>query len=295
MRGTGERGLTLVELIISMAIMSMLTVAAAALLSVCLQAHAYGTNRSALYREGLLAMERMTVGVRNTTFLLIPNAHNTTRNILAFSGGVNEDNDFYFGAPLFPRVDEDLPGDMTDVWIPGLKGWDDDGDGVIDETSEDQDDDEDGTTDEDPIDGLDNDGDGNIDEDCLENNYASIGGSGIAGIDDDGDGQVDEGLWADNDEDGARTEDPLNPIIYSFDPATSALSEILYAGWDLSPTIVLSTQVTQFAVVYEPPDATHDPRISITLTLTGNDGESITFSEYVYPRNIIQKTGKKVR
>jgi len=53
--------------------------------------------------------------------------------------------------------------------------------------------------------------------------------------------------------------------------------------------------VTTFIVTYEPEDANHNPRISILLELTGDDGELLTFSEYVYPRNIVQKTGKWVQ
>jgi hypothetical protein len=53
--------------------------------------------------------------------------------------------------------------------------------------------------------------------------------------------------------------------------------------------------VTAFTVTYEPPDATHDPRILISLTLTGDDGETLRFTEYVVPRNVLQKIGKRVR
>ena len=34
---------------------------------------------------------------------------------------------------------------------------------------------------------------------------------------------------------------------------------------------------------------------SIALTLTDDDGYSIQFFEYVYPRNVMQNTGKRVR
>jgi hypothetical protein len=53
--------------------------------------------------------------------------------------------------------------------------------------------------------------------------------------------------------------------------------------------------VTGFTTTYYPADATNHPRISIALTLTADDGKSIQFFEYVYPRNILQKTGKRVR
>ena len=292
MRRINEKGLTLVELLVAITIMGIIATAAIPLLSTCLDVHSQGNARSRLYQEGLLAMERMTSGVRRCTFLLIPNAHNTTRDILAFSGFVNDDDDYYFNDPLFPKYDEDLNYDMNEDMEPGIRGYDDDGDGAIDEGFFNQgDDDEDGVFDEDPIDGLDNDGDGNIDEDCgIDTN--NDGAPGIAGIDDDQDGEVDEGSVWDDDEDGSFAEVGLIPVIYSFDSGTGTLTEsVPYTG----ETTNLSTHVTQFQVTYEAPDATHGPRVQIALTLTGDDGESVQFVEYAYPRNILQKTGKRVR
>lgn len=280
----GKSGVTLIELIIAISIMSGIAVTAAALLSTSLRVHAYATDRSELHQEGSLAMARMTSGVRKCTFLLIPNAHNATRDILAFSGSVNEDDDYYFGDPLFPRIDEDLKKQMTDDGKAGILGEDDDGDGAVDEGNM-NDDDEDGMADEDPLDGIDNDGDGNIDEDTGDD-------GNIAGMDDDADGQIDEGDSKDDDEDGTINEDPLNPIIYTFAIGINTLRE---TDTFADVTVDLSAHVTNFSVTYEAPDATHDPRIVIVLTLTGDDGESITFSEYVYPENTVQKNGKRVR
>ena len=291
MKRANEKGVTLVELLVTIAIMAIIATAAIPLLSSSLDAHNHGMARSRLYHEGLLAMENMTSGVRRCTFLLIPNAHNTTRDILAISGDINDDDDYYFDDPLFPRIDEDMNQDMNEDGDNGIKGIDDDGDGFIDEGFGFEDDDEDGVSNEDPLDGIDNDGDGNIDEDCgweADND----GAPGISGIDDDQDGQVDEGSIADDDEDGSFAETGNIPIIYSFNSGTGTLIQsIPYTG----ETADLSTHVTQFLVTYEAPDATHGPRIQIALTLTGDDGESIQFVEYAYPRNILQKTGKRVR
>lgn len=293
MKRSNNKGLTLVEMLISISIMGIITVAASSLLLVCLRAHAYGTDRTALYREGLFAMERMTVGARNCTFLLIPNARNPVRSILAFSGTVNDDNDFYFDDPLFPRIDEDTGKDMNNDEAPGIAGVDDDGDGLIDEEDKDDDDEDDhdvgGGRDEDKVDGLDNDGDGNIDED-FKDDMNGDGKDGLKDMDDDGDGGVDEGDDKDDDEDGVKDEDPLNPVLYSFDSGANTLSEALGDS-----SVILSSNVSAFSATYEAPDATHDPRILISLTMTDANSESITFSEYVYPRNITQKTGKKVR
>lgn len=285
MRRIGERGLTLVELLVALAIMGLIAGAATALLSSVVQVHGQSDARAGLYQEGLLAMERMTTGVRSATYLLVPNAHNPARDILAFSGSYNDDNDFYFGDPLFPRIDEDPAADMNIDNFSGIHTIDDDGDGTPDDMG-DIDDDEDGLNDEDILDGLDNDGDGNIDEDFTFDITAD-GSPGIGGMDDDGDGSVDESIFKDDDEDGSFEEDPLNALVYLHDSGTNTLREwVPYTA----QTVDLSTHVTSFAVTYEAPE-----RILITLTLTGDQGESVTFSEYVCPRNTLQKTGKRVR
>jgi len=288
-----ESGLTLVELLVTLTIMGIIAAAAMPLLSTSLEANRQGTARSQLYQEGLLAMEQMTSGVRRCTFLLIPNAHKTTRDILAFSGFVNDDDDYYFEDPLFPRIDEDIGSDMNDDGKKGIAGIDDDDDGLIDENSAwfPNDDDEDISVDEDPIDGIDNDGDGNIDEDCWWDTNAD-GKPGIAGMDDDGDGEVDEGPQGDDDEDGSLDEIGIIPVVYSYNSGTHILTEsVPYTG----ETTDLSTHVTQFQITYEAPDATHGPRVQVALTLTGDDGESVQFVEYAYSRNTLQRTGKRVR
>jgi hypothetical protein len=146
-------------------------------------------------------MERMTDGVRRSTYILIPNAHSPTREILAFSGRINDDDDYYFNDPLFPRIDEDTAFDMDEDGDDGIIGIDDGGDGYIDEGVADSDDDEGSYADEDPHDGVDNDGDGNVDEDISADSNAD-GAPGINRMDDDGDGPIDEGEVWDDDEDG---------------------------------------------------------------------------------------------
>ena len=287
----GERGLTLVELIVAIAIVGLLAAAAAALLSAGIEAHAYGNERSALYREGLLALERMTAGVRSCTFLLVPNAHGTSRDILAFSGTVNDDGDFYFGDPLFPRIDEDPDQDMTDDNKAGIEDYDDDNDGTVDEGSGGQDDDdEDGVAGEDAYDGQDDDDDGIIDEDA-DDDLTGDGAPGITHIDDDGDGTVDEGAVDDNDEDGTAGEDPLNAVVFEFDGINSLKEKHTWDGAE----VTLSQHVAAFSVTFEPADATRDPQVQIALTLVDDDGATFAFEEYVYPRNIVQKCGKRVR
>jgi prepilin-type N-terminal cleavage/methylation domain-containing protein len=287
-----EKGLTLVELLVTITIMGIIAVAAMPLLSTCLEAHGQGIARSELYQEGLMVMERVTNGVKGCTFLLIPNAHNSVRDILAFSGTVNDDDDYYFNDSLFPKIDEDLKGEMTLDDLPGIGMVDDDGDGMVDEGADHSDDDEDSLLGEDLLNGEDDDGDGNIDED-VNHDSNDDGAQGIAKIDDNGDGQVDNGGTSfDDDEDGLENEDSLNPLMYTFDSGTNTLTESLPS---MGISIDLSIHVSQFQTTYEAPDVTHGPRVQIALTLTGDDGESVQFVEYAYPRNILQKTGKRVR
>lgn len=285
MKRGDEKGLTLIEMLIALAIMGMIAGAGSALLSSTIHAHQQGDARSSIYQEGLLAMERMTQRVRLCTYLLIPNAHDPTRDLLAVSGFTNDDNDYYFGDPLFPRIDEDPNEDMTDDGGSGVENADDDGDGSTDQGNF-KDDDEDETNNEDPLDGADNDGDGLIDEDFADDAH-SDGEPGIAGMDDDGDGTADEGSNSDDDEDGSTNEDPLNALLYLYDSMAKTLTE---SSPSAGQNVVLSNHVTNFQVTSGVTNC-----VLITLQLTADDGKSVTFSEYVYPRNLLQKTGKRVR
>ena len=282
-RPDGEWGFSLVEVVISVAIMGILSVGAVGLVQTCLQATAVEQESASLYEEGFLALERMRTGVKTCTWLLIPNAHNPVRDILAFSGTVNDDDDYYFGDPLFPRIDEDTGKDMNGDWESGIAGYDDDGNGWIDDGDDREDDDEDNHKNEDNLNGEDDDGDGNIDEDTKND----MNGDGIPGVKemDDGDGEEDD------DEDGAKNEDPLNETIYVYDDGAGTLTEILPDG----TTGILSSRITDFRVIYETYRYYKHPRIEISLTLTGDDGESTTFSEFVFPENTVQPCGKRVR
>lgn len=280
-------GLTLVELLIASTVLGMITVAASGLMMSALRMHERGESQSELYREGMVAMERMTHSIRTSTFVLIPNAHNTTRDLLVVTGTINEDDDYFFDDELFPRIDEDPDPDYGSDLKSGIETIDDDGDGLVDEGGV-FDNDEDGSLMEDPIDGMDNDGDGNIDEDAGAD-ITSDGANGIKYMDDDGDGTVDEFGFGnmDDDEDGVANEDSLNPVLYQFDGGARSLKETtLYTGDDEN----LSNHVTAFQTVWEAPQ-----RILVQLTLTGDDGQTIQFSEYAFPRNVYQWNGKRVK
>jgi len=288
MRGNRERGSTLVELLMTIAIMGIVSVAAAGLLSSSFQSYDEGRGRFDLQREGLLAMERMTGAVRVSTYLLVPNSHGKVRDMLALSGLINDDGDCFFGDPLFPRIDEDFASDMNEDGRNGVEGIDDDGDGATDETGATlygADDDEDGASDEDPLNGIDDDEDGVVDED-VGGDSTDDGAPGQAGIDDDGDGEVDEGSVYDDDEDGTLDERGLHPVVFELDSAARTLTE-----WDTvtGERVVLASNVEDFEVTFHRPQL-----ISIELSLRSGD-EELTFFEYVCPRNVQQKVGKRVR
>ena len=268
-----QKGFSLVELLVAIAIFGIIAAGTGALLSATLTGHDSGNARYGLYQEGLMIMERMTDEVRRCTFLLIPNNHD------------NDDGDNYFNDALFPRIDEDPGADMNSDNKAGIVSVDDDGDGVTDEGVS-TDNDEDGSANDDPLDGVDNDGDGNIDED-VNFDANSDNEPGIAGIDDDGNGSFDTENPEDDDEDGDKNEDPLNAVVYLFDSGTDTLTRSVP---HLSQTVDLSTRVSAFEADFEAPD-----RVLITLSLTGDDGEIVTFSERVYLENTYQRIGKRVK
>ena len=285
MRDAGDKGITLIELVVSITIMMIIAATAIPLLSTSLDVYSHGSGKSHLYQEGLHAMERITTSVRKSTFLNIPNAHNPTRNVLALSGILDTDNDYYFGNTIFPRIDEDVPADMNADSKNGIAGVDDDGDGSVDEGGGDEDDDEDGQVNEDWIDGIDNDGDGNIDEDC-GGDMNNDGAPGIIGVDDDASGDVDEGLVNDDDEDGTPSATGLIQLTYWIPSGNTLREDNHYSGANRE----LSTHVTKFEVKFTSPGM-----ILINLELTSDEGEKIEFKEYAFARNTYQRMGKKVR
>jgi prepilin-type N-terminal cleavage/methylation domain-containing protein len=284
---SGTAGLTLVELLVVITIMALIAAGLSTFLSSLLNVHNAGRRTSALQREGLMIMERLTQGLRHSTMVMIPNAHAPVRDLVAFSGAFNDDGDHFFGDPLFPRIDEDPTGDMNGDTLNGLAGIDDDGDGVTDETGSglfDKDEDEDNQANEEDLDGLDNDGDGNIDED-MQDDLNADGASGAKYMDDNGDGTVDESHANDDDEDGLINEDPLNEVVYRYDAAAGTLTE---STPHLGESVVLSSRVTLFRATFEAPQ-----RLLIEMSLI-EDGKTLEFYEHVHLQNVLQRTGKRV-
>ncbi|MFH1277387.1 MAG: prepilin-type N-terminal cleavage/methylation domain-containing protein [Candidatus Eisenbacteria bacterium] len=293
----GSKGLTLLELMIAVSITALIAVALSGFTRSLLQANAREGGTLSTYYDGLAAMERMSGAAKRATFLLIPNGYEPERDILALSGFINDDGDFYFGDSLFPRIDEDTDKDMVLNDVPGIKGVDDDGDGYIDTSGDKEDDDEDywpyRLKNEENLNGRDDDGDGSIDEDLGEDmngdNY-----SGIRGIDDDGDGNVDQMDKKDDDEDGQKNEDSLNPRWYRWYSGTGVLWEYTQTK-TITESLPLCENVTKFRVQYQRESASLRTTLIIQMAVTGDDGRTYSFEEYVYPRNVDQHFGKRVR
>ncbi len=192
-----EKGLTLIELLISIAIISVVAGVSVQLVAGALDSWRYNKGKAELLNTAQLAMERMVSRVRNTTWVLLPlmisdptdpgypASSYYPRDIMAVSANIDNDLD--------GLADEDPGADITGDGLSGIMMIDDNDNGVVDEGSMNNDDEQFGLIDEDEVDGIDNDFDGMVDEDPSANFYVSTN-------DDDGDGLIDE--------------DPFDPVIY---------------------------------------------------------------------------------
>ncbi len=233
-------GFTLVEILAAVAISGILLSGLGGVISGALAARQDAGERNALARDARFAMERAVRAVSRTPRLLLPLADNPATNwrehvreqsippappegdstfataVLAVTQAWAVDLD----SDGFPDVDNDEDGlidedmrlDNHFDFAPGISGIDDDGDGQVDEGLDD-DDDEDGVTNEDPLNGVDDDGDGSVDEDTDTDANGDLC-PGYCGVDDDGDGQVDEGSAADDDEAGGNFEDWYDVVAF---------------------------------------------------------------------------------
>ena len=246
-----QRGISMVELLITAAIAAMLLTGVQQLLSTGMESKAQISTRIDLNRQARFAIEAMGVAVRRGSWLLLPLPDNPatdwdenirTQTIpasapqgsstlatavlalsmsplidLDFDGFADTDND------RDGLIDEDPSGDVNNDLAPGIFGVDDDGDGSVDEQHTqawlgnmgpvNEDDDEDDFANENGWTGIDEDGDGNINEDPKKD-MNSDALPGIGGVDDDDDGTVDEGDKNDDDEDGLVNEDWLDTTVF---------------------------------------------------------------------------------
>ncbi len=290
--GCGHRpqlGLTLVELLLSLAIASILLAGLSSVVATALQAHDAVKEKTTLVENARFAMGRMERAVRGTTRLLIPMPENvatlwseSVRDVLAvlLDPTVDRDGDGFPDADndRDGRIDEDLPTDATDDLEAGIAGIDDDGDGLVDEGLA-GDDDEDTLPDEDPVDGSDDDLDLRVDEDPPQD-MNNDGCPGLCGVDDDGDGSIDEGFPDDDDEDGNWNEDWLDPVVYFVNPSNQLVERLPNPGaafGDEFTERVIAEGVTNFRV--ERIEGAREVLVDITLELTGTrSGEVVTLN-----------------
>lgn len=297
-------GFTLVELLISMVIGAIVLIGLLSAVTESLHSDFVVQQRIGLARQADFAMQRLSNAVGKTQYLMLPLVDNpnttwdeSTRDVLATTldptldrdgdgwADANNDKDFQDSNQNgirddgeSERIDEDSHSDMTNDGKSGIIGIDDDGDGSIDEDHKD-DDDEDGTKNEEEDGDFDLDADSSIGEDKHQQ-MVHDDMPGLSGVDDDGDGVIDEGDKNDDDEDGQKNEDWLDPVVFYLN------------GNDLierTPTIdpadgteylenIIANQVSHFEVSRLPIGSGRATLVSIELTITAADGESFSLS-----------------
>ncbi len=275
-----ERGVTLIELVIVILIVSIIAAALSELLSIGLLSSRENRTKSELLDSANYAMNRIISAARESNSMLIPTNANAVRDVLAISAMVDNDND--------GKVDEDGSGNIGNDGQPGLAGFDDDGDGSTDEggAGVQLDDDEDGSADEDTAgDGLDNDTDSNYDEEFMAD-MNSDGCPGICSQDDDGDGSVDEGSASDDDEDGAVDEDPVDPLIFYVNNGALYEKKVVWnpsAGTSVITDKKLIDNVSQFRVE-RLLGVNGKTVVKIRIELSSGKSGNVVFESEAYPR-----------
>lgn len=242
-----SRGYTLVELLIAVAIASVLMLGLSGVAGQAIQVHDAVREKNRLTDQARFAMQQMVRTVSHSRLLLLPLADKPFTNwrenvreetvpasppegdsskataVLAVTLPIYIDLD----ADGFPDadddtdglIDEDLPNDVHHDFAAGIILIDDDGDGIVDGGPSNYSDDESSTVNDDPVNGVDDDNDNNVDEDPATDNNGD-GCPGVCGVDDDGDGSVDEGNSDDDDEDGNGFDDPYDPVVFYLDSGT---------------------------------------------------------------------------
>ncbi len=256
---TSRRGFTYVELMITLAIASLIILGLTGVVSQALQSQDTVSESNKLTRDARFAMQRMLRTVAHSRRLLLPfrdkPASNWPENIreqtvpasppigdstlatavlaVTLPAYVDLDNDGFPDADddKDGLIDEDLPNDNQHDFSPGIMLIDDDGDGLVDENSLFWWDDDEtlAVFNEDPLNGIDDDGDNNVDEDTASDQNGD-GCPGVCGVDDDGDGAIDEGSADDDDEDGNTFDDPYDPVVFYL--SGGSLVERMPAHWD---------------------------------------------------------------
>lgn len=254
-----RNGFTYVELMITLAIASLIVVGLTGVVNQALQSQDTVSENNQLTRDARFAMQRMLRTVANSRRLLLPLRDKPLTNwpenireqtvpasppigdstlataVLAVTlpAYVDLDNDGFPDADddRDGMVDEDLPNDNNHDFHPGIMLIDDDGDGLVDEDPSFwwDDDETQAVYNEDPFNGIDDDGDNNVDEDTASDRNGD-GCPGTCGVDDDADGVIDEGSIDDDDEDGNTFDDPYDPVVFYL--SSGSLVERMPAPWD---------------------------------------------------------------
>jgi prepilin-type N-terminal cleavage/methylation domain-containing protein len=297
-----QQAFTLIELLLVIAISGILITSVMSLISPVLKARQQNQGQNETLQQARFAMQQMVRTAAGSRWLLIPLGENAStsyresiRDVLAITmpptldrdgdgwADANNDKDFLdrnqngtrdAGEP--ERIDEDLDSDRELDGKPGIRGIDDDGDGSIDEGGY-QDNDEDGTNFEDVINGIDDDGDGAIDEDP-DWDMNGDGAPGIAGVDDDQDGSTDEGHVSDDDEDGQRQEDWLDPVVFHLNGTTlmQRMPNLNPADGTEFGEYPIAENVTQFRVERIVGGDGKTVLVDITLELSPPDVEKVS-------------------
>jgi prepilin-type N-terminal cleavage/methylation domain-containing protein len=315
-----SRGFTLIELLIAVALAGLLLAATSDLVNNALGTDEVIAERNQLLRDARFAMDRMVRVSGESRRLLLPLADNPNTNwpenireetvpasppvgastlataVLAVTLPayiyLDADGCPYADADRDGSIDEDLPNDSHHDFAPGISLIDDDGDGSVDDGTSWAEDDEDGSENEDPVDGVDNDGDGSIDEDPASDNNGDAC-PGICGVDDDSDSNIDDGAGDDDDEDGGTFDDPYDPVVFYLDGST--LMERMPVPWNEDGISVpdgpvdgrdfvastIADNVTRFRVERIAAASGTPQLVSIELELTGPTGTVVNLETRV--------------
>jgi len=177
-----SRGFSLIELLLAVAIGAIVIAGMSGVVGQSLQSYDQVAAQNALTRDAQFAMQRIVRMVSHSRRLLLPLADNPNTN---WPEHVREET-----VPASPPIGAStLATAVLAVTLPAYVDLDFDG-----------------------FPDADDDRDGLIDEDLPNDSHHDFQ-PGIMLIDDDGDGTVDDGTgWAEDDEDGAENEDPLDGL-----------------------------------------------------------------------------------
>ena len=279
---SGTGGFTLIELLVSLAIVGILLAALSGVVQKAYDQWNYSRARSELLYQGNFAMDMMVTAVAETNRLLIPlqdnpaTAHDESlRDILAITMNplLDSDGDGFLDADNDHDglVDEDIPADNNLDFQAGIQNIDDDGDGSIDESLSLYDNDENGMSGDDWLDGVDNDGDSSVDEDIPWDNDANVFGYNTM----------------DNDGDGLENEDWLDPVIFLVSSdGTSLIQRKPVVNWpngSKTKDLIIAQAEVVVLSIHRLPMASNDRhgQLVITLQLESSAGGTLTLQSQV--------------